>query len=384
MRRFWILLFVITALTHVPFAVGLSFALARLGTSTPALIAIVIAAGLAAALHGRVRRVMRDEPMPAWRLLLIEEPYYMHWCATLASAPVFVLGAIFAAARHAISPSPPLSDTIGAVALGAYVTALALSFYGVAVRRRWVRVRTIDVPIAGLGAAFEGYRIAQLSDLHIGGLWPAPRAARWVRSVNALGADLVALTGDYVTSGTAFHGDIASVVTALKGGDGVIAVMGNHDYFGDGEPLISLMRSGGVEVLRNANMTIARGDDRLTIAGVDDTWTRRADVSRALAGRDEALPLVTLAHDPQLFPELARRGAALVLSGHTHWGQVALPFMPTRVNLSRLTYRYHAGIYRIGDATLYVHPGLGTTGPPVRLGAAPEITVLRLRRKAEG
>jgi predicted MPP superfamily phosphohydrolase len=91
---------------------------------------------------------------------------------------------------------------------------------------------------------------------------------------------------------------------------------------------------------------------------------------------------VALAHDPELFPELAGEGASLVLSGHTHWGQIAIPFLSTRANLSRLRYQYHAGLYRQGDATLYVHPGLGTTGPPVRVGAAPEITILRLRRAA--
>ena len=90
--------------------------------------------------------------------------------------------------------------------------------------------------------------------------------------------------------------------------------------------------------------------------------------------------MIALAHDPALFPALAAGGAALTLSGHTHWGQVAVPFLATRYNLSSLSHRYHAGLYRIGAATLYVHPGLGTTGPPVRLGAPPEITVLRLRR----
>src|SRR5262249_13350042 len=147
---------------------------------------------------------------------------------------------------------------------------------------------------------------------------------------------------DYVTSGTAFHADIAAVISSMRGKDGVVAVMGNHDYFGDGEPLVSMLREGGVVVLRNEHKSLARAGDRITIAGVDDTWTRRADVARALSGHDEAEPLIALAHDPRLFPELARRGARLVLSGHTHWGQVALPFLPTLVNISRLSYRYHA------------------------------------------
>jgi predicted MPP superfamily phosphohydrolase len=155
--------------------------------------------------------------------------------------------------------------------------------------------------------------------------------------------------------------------------------MGNHDYFGDGEPLIRMLREGGVTVLRNEWTTIERDGSRVTLAGVDDTWTRRADVARSLKGRDASLPVIALAHDPALFPKLARAGASLVLSGHTHWGQIAAPFLATRYNISRLSFRYHAGMYREGGSTLYIHPGLGTTGPPIRIGSPPEITVLRLR-----
>src|SRR5439155_19156687 len=122
--------------------------------------------------------------------------------------------------------------------------------------------------------AFDGYRIAQLSDLHIGGLWPKARAERWARRVNALDVDSIALTGDYVTSGTAFHGDIAALLGAMRARDGVIAVMGNHDYFGEGEPLLSLLREGGVEVLHNRSRRVARGEAGLVFVGVDDTYTR--------------------------------------------------------------------------------------------------------------
>jgi hypothetical protein len=378
MRRFWTALYIITALSQITFAIGARHVLAAIGAPGASWIAVLAAALLVALLRGRIRRGVVDRPIARWRRLLVEEPYYVHWCAALCATALFAVTLPLLGAAWIARGEPPVAP--GALAAGCYAAGLALAAYGVLIRRRWLRVRTLDVPIPGLGAAFDGYRIAHLSDLHIGSLCPRARADAWVDRANALGADLCALTGDYVTSGVAFHEDIAAALTRLRARDGAIAVMGNHDYFGDGEPLISLLRAGGLKVLRNEHTVIARGADRLTVAGVDDVWTRRADVDRALAGRDRAIPAVVLAHDPALFPKLAARGAALVLSGHTHWGQLAVPFL-ARYNLSALIghFRFNAETYRKDGATLYVHPGMGTTGPPVRLGAPPEITVLRLR-----
>jgi uncharacterized protein len=381
MRRFWILLFVVTAVAQVPFAVALDFTLRRAGVPGSAIVAAAAAACATFALRGRVRKARDDRRIPPLQLVLLEEPYYAHWGATILALPLFALALAVALAATILGlPAPPP----GQLAVAVYGFSLAVSCWGVFVRRRLVRVRTIEVPIAGLPAAFDGYRIVQLSDLHIGGLWPRSRAEGWVRRANRLDADLVALTGDYVTSGTAFHEDIAAVLSSFRARDGAFAVMGNHDYFGDGEPLVTLLRAGGVSVLRNERRTLSRGEATLTLAGVDDTWTKRANVARTMEGCDRGAPVIVLAHDPKLFPDLASRGASLVLSGHTHWGQIAVPFFPTRFNLSSLSYRYHAGVYTEGDATLYVHPGLGTTGPPIRLGAPPEITILRLRRVPHG
>jgi uncharacterized protein len=392
MRRFSLVLYLVTALCHVPFALGLHHILDRAGAPGAPWMALLAAALLVALVRRLVRRGMDDRPLPDWKRLLLYEPYYVHWCASLGALLLFAPGVLLLLAgglvRDAFAGAGAVSHSgaggllarAGALAAVAYAAGLGAAGFGVLVRRRWLRVRTLDVPIAGLGPSFDGYRIAQLSDLHIGSLLPRALAEPWIDRTNALDADLVALTGDYVTSGVAFHADIAALLTRLRAKDGAVAVMGNHDYFGDGEPLISRLRAGGITVLRNQHTEIERGGDRLTLAGVDDTWTRRADVVRTLAGRDPAIPAVVLAHDPALFPALAERGAALVLSGHTHWGQIGTPFLSTRYNLARLAHRFHADLYRLGSATLYVHPGMGTTGPPIRLGVAPEITILRLRR----
>jgi uncharacterized protein len=372
MRRFFVLLWGVTFVAQLPVAVAAgTLAVARGADAWLAWLGAA-ALGLAttAAFRGRVQLARHDRPISTARRLLIEEPYFVHWCAALMGLPFSVV-----VVPLLLLLGQPLWLAAGA----SYLALLPVAFWGVVIRRRWLRVREIEVPIAGLGAAFDGYRIAQLSDLHVGSHCPEARVRRWVEEVNALGVDLVALTGDYVTSGVRFHEQIARPLGALTPRDAVIAVMGNHDYFGEGEPLMSLLRARGVELLRNEHRVIERGDDALCIVGVDDIYTRRIDIERTMAARPEGLPVVALAHDPKSFPELARRGAQLVLSGHTHWGQVGLPWLGHRYNYAATVYRYHAGRYQADGATLYVHPGLGTTGPPVRLGTWPEIAVITLR-----
>jgi hypothetical protein len=394
MRRFWYAAYAITAVVHLPFAFGLRFALGRFsGPSSPLAssalawaVTLAVTAALVAALGLPLGNARSDRPRPAWRTALFEEPYYVHWCANVGAALFFVPAALVVEAtralRGAFGASVESLPSGGAICAGLYAFFLVVAAYAIYVRRRWVRTRTVEVAVAGLPPAFEGYTIAHLSDLHVGGYTPKARALGWRERVNALGVDLVALTGDYVTNGVAFHRDIAEVLSGFTARDGTFAVMGNHDYFGDGEPLITLLRDGGVRVLRNENASVERDGARLDIAGVDDTWTRRADVKQAMAGRAGDAPVLALAlaHDPALYPALAAEGADVVLSGHTHWGQIGVPFVTERLNMSALTWKYHAGTYREGASTLVISPGLGTTGPPARLGSPPEITIVRLRR----
>jgi uncharacterized protein len=381
MRRLWTLLFVVTAVCHVPFAMGAWYALGRAGAAHAAWLSLAISLALVISLRGRIERVRADRPTPRWRIHLVEETYYAHWCAVVGSSPLALVACVGALAHGWVTRSGDLAAHVAVALLGTYLFSLAISTYGVMVRRRWVRVRELEVPVTGLGASFDGYRIAHLSDLHIGGLTPREVAEGWADRVRRLDVDLVALTGDYVTHGDAFHDDIAAVLSSFSARDGVVAVLGNHDYFGDADALVEKLGAGGVTVLRNERTSISRGDHAITIAGVDDTWSRRADVAKTLGGGRGGDPVIALAHDPQLFPALARGGARVVLGGHTHWGQIAVPFLATKYNLSRLSYRYHAGTVTEGGAVLYVSPGLGTTGPPVRIGAPPEITVLRLRAR---
>jgi hypothetical protein len=159
--------------------------------------------------------------------------------------------------------------------------------------------------------------------------------------------------------------------------------MGNHDYFTEGESMATALSDNGLAVLRNRGVAIERGGERLYLAGVDDTWTGRDDLDETLAGRPAGVPTVLLAHDPALFPDAAARGVELTLSGHTHGGQIGVPFFARRWNLARVMTRFASGFYREGGSTLYVNHGLGTTGLPIRWLVAPEIAVLTLRRAGE-
>jgi hypothetical protein len=251
--------------------------------------------------------------------------------------------------------------------------------YGVLVRRKWFRVVEREVKVAGLDPRLDGLRVAQLSDLHVGALTPKSWAMAWARAANRKKPDFVVVTGDMVTSGTEFHEDIAEALGSLQAPLGVYASMGNHDYFGEGEPLVSLLGKRGIQVLRNEGRVVERGGARLWLAAIDDTWTRRDDIHLALKDRPAGVPAVLLAHDPARFDAAANAGAELVLSGHTHGGQIAVPFLAKQLSLSAFAHPYNMGFYRRDHSVLYVHPGLGTTGPPIRLGAAPEVTILVLR-----
>ena len=378
MSRFLRTLMALTAVSQVLPAFAVAHAARRLGADHGwiwGLCAFVLGVGL---FVGRARAGMTDSHRNEWLLRVIDVPYFVHWCAgfgtTLVGVVVLLVSPLVDLARGAAVHFP--SDGL---ALG-YFGPLALCAYGVLFRRRVFQTRRFEIAIEGLSAEFDGYRIVQLSDMHIGALTPKSWGMRWVRRANALSADLAVVTGDMVTSGTDFHEDIAQIIGELRARDGVVVSMGNHDYFGNGEPLVSMLLQRQVRVLRNEGELLRRGDGHVYLAAIDDTWTRRADLDAALAARPEAAPTILLAHDPDTFRAASKRGVDLVLSGHTHGGQIALPFFAAQVNLSKLSHHYHLGIYRRGKSTLYVHPGLGTTGPPIRLGVAPAVVEITLRR----
>jgi predicted MPP superfamily phosphohydrolase len=313
----------------------------------------------------------RRGPKPRRMSLLLLYPYIV-WL-------VFCLFAPLGAAARALSLSVGLAaPTLAQVLWIAAALAAIVGVWGETFGRRPL-LRRVEVEIDGLPAEHDGLRIVQLSDLHVGADTPPRRVERWIERANREEPDLAVLTGDYITSGDAWVDAAAAALGRLRGRLGQYAIMGNHDYFCDSERLAQRLSDEGLSVLRNRHETLTVNGQPLVVAGVDDTWTRRADLGQTLAGRPEGAPTLLLAHDPDLFPEAVERGVELTLSGHTHGGQVAVPFV-RRLALSRVVTRFVAGLYQEGRSLLYVSRGAGTTGPPFRFGAPAEITILTLRR----
>ena len=288
------------------------------------------------------------------------------WMATVLSPITTVLAAAILAIAGRASLAAACTHGVASAAL--------FAAYGVLVRRRWVARRKLEVKIANLPPSLDGYRIVQLSDLHIGSIDRGAAALAWSRAANALSPDLIVVTGDMLTTGTAYHDDAVAALSALRARDGVYACLGNHDYYSEGD-LCRALDERGVRVLRNEGVVI--GD--LFVAGVEDAWRGTPDLTAALRDRGER-PVVLLAHNPDFFPKAKQAGVELTLSGHTHAGQLAVPFFVSRATLSHFVTRWPVGLYRDGNAQIFVHAGLGTTGPAIRIGAAPEVVEIVLRR----
>ena len=258
------------------------------------------------------------------------------------------------------------------------------SLWGLRAARKSPEVKEVDVPIIGLPAEFEGYRIAQISDLHVGPTIGADFAQRVVDTVNQLEADMVALTGDLVDGSVEHLSDGIAPLGTLQSKDGVFFVTGNHEYYSGVKSWCRKMAELGANVLLNSHQVITRGPAKLLVAGVTDYSagrmlpSHRSDVRAALKGAPTCDIKMLLAHQPKSADAAEPHGFDLQLSGHTHGGQL---FPWTLV--VPLVHRFSRGLYALGSGWIYVNPGTGYWGPPMRVGVPSEITLLTLRRPTE-
>jgi uncharacterized protein len=268
------------------------------------------------------------------------------------------------------------------LAAAGLVGVSATSTYAALVEPRAYEVTETDIPIRDLPPAFDGFRIAQVSDLHHSLIVPHADVARVVALTQSLNADMIALTGDYTTARASYVEPCAELLSTLQAPAGVWAVLGNHDHYTDAELTTRALTHAHINVLENANTRLTRGGDTLQLVGVDDWSWAKSDFARALRGVDTRLPSLLLSHQPIVLDLPQTEDISLILSGHTHGGQLRLPLFGAPVRLVN-EFKYLRGHYRRGPTQLYVSRGTGTVGLPVRFGARPEIAVLRLRRESD-
>lgn len=246
------------------------------------------------------------------------------------------------------------------------------------------RVAPYDLVLRDLPAAFEGFRLVLISDVHAGPHMDRPRMADVVRFVNTLEADLIVLGGDMVDRGATAEDMRAfgDAFRALRAPHGVVAVPGNHEHFAGIDPATRAFERAGATLLRDGCHTIGRMGSELAVLGVDDPGVLTFDppqedaVSAVSAmAPSGALPIL-IAHRPAAFDAAAKLGIPLTLSGHTHGGQIGLSRDLTPV---RLATRYVRGHYQRDGCHLIVSSGVGTSGPPLRLGVPPSVAVVTLR-----
>ena len=255
----------------------------------------------------------------------------------------------------------------------------ATSAYATLVAPRAYELTETDILIPDLPPAFDGFRITQVSDLHHSPIVPAADVHRVVALAQATGADMFALTGDYTTARASYVGPVAEALGTLAAPAGVWAVLGNHDHYTDAELTTRALTRARIGVLNNAHTALTRGGDTLQLVGVDDWSWGKSDWPRAFTGVDARKATLLLSHQPIVLDLPQTEGVDLVLSGHTHGGQLRLPLVGAPIRFVN-EFKYLRGHYRRGRTQLYVSRGTGTVGLPIRLGAPPEIAVLRLRR----
>ena len=267
-----------------------------------------------------------------------------------------------------------------ASALAVPLLAGLFTLWGYVNARRVARVVRVDVPITGLPQALHGFSIAQISDVHVGPTIKRGYLQAIVERVNALQADMVAVTGDLVDGSVQHLAVHVAPLAALQSRHGTFFVTGNHEYYSGAQAWVDELRRLGLRVLMNEHVLLQHGDAALALAGVADysahnfDATHRSDPHAAIAGApEEARVRVLLAHQPRSAPTAAAAGFHLQISGHTHGGQ-SLPWKW----FVRLQQPFTAGLNRWQDLWVYTSRGTGYWGPPKRLGAPSEITHLRL------
>lgn len=262
-------------------------------------------------------------------------------------------------------------------AIGAACSPIAGAAWGWA-EARCCRVERLAVAVPKLPRPFHGLTAAFLADIHHGRYFAVDAVRQVVDKTNALGADLIALGGDYVYGAPRFLAPGIGELTRLRAPLGRVAVLGNHDHWAGRRAASAGLAGAGITELTNTGVWLERGGRRLRIAGVGDLWEGRQDLAAALGSSTDDDAVVLLSHNPDYVESIEDPRVGLVLSGHTHGGQVVVPGFGSPWAPTRFGTKYLRGLVQGPVARVYVSRGIGTTGPPLRFRCPPEITLLTL------
>lgn len=266
-------------------------------------------------------------------------------------------------------------STIATITLGS-----AGLVYGGTIEPYDIEITTNDIPLHNLSANFDGYKIIQITDLHMGSWLNRERLVTAVDIINEYKPDLVAITGDFITLGRieSQADDLIHGLSQLQATDGVVAVMGNHDHYANVDQTREVIQQANIKELPNEHIIIERQSEQLVIAGLDDVWESQHDIEKLTSGLPEGVPAVLLAHEPDIADETSETGYfGLQISGHSHGGQIRLPFLDAPV-LPWLGQKYPMGRYQVNNMIQYTNRGIGMTGMPVRINCRPEIAIFNL------
>ena len=251
------------------------------------------------------------------------------------------------------------------------------SIYVHKIEPNWLEVTQIEIKLPKLDRVFDGYRIVQITDLHAGDGIDRAQLERVVAAVNAQNPDLVVITGDHVSRLPRQHVKLLDTLAKLHPRDRTLSVMGNHDVYNDPTPIRTAIAQAGITLLENTIYTVKRDRATLHIAGVGDVFAKQAKLDRVLAQLPPTGAAIMLAHEPDFADDTAATGRfGLQLSGHSHGGQIRIPFYGGY--LPEYARKYPLGRYQVGDMIQYTSRGIGMIKIYGRFNCRPEISVFTL------
>jgi hypothetical protein len=348
------------------------------------------------AAHLTLRAVLLEAPFRWWMLssllgFVVIAPIYL--CNRLVRS----VGRVY---RRLLPPSSPQPEPLlsparrhflARTAVAVSATPFAACAYGMLYGRTEIETTHQLIMLKRLPKAFDGFRIAQISDIHVGPFMTAQDIRKYVAMVNQMKPDLVAMTGDFITWEGSPAAALVDILSGLKAPFGIFGSMGNHEIWAGVQDLVTgLFTARGTKILRQENTLISSGGEHLNLIGVDYQTTTPFGppgdgvVNQYLLGVDALMrpdtANILLSHNPNTFDRAAELGIDLSLAGHTHGGQVTLEYLSPDISPARLITSYVRGWFRKGESQLYVNRGIGTIFSPVRFGSPPEITLFELKR----